>query len=422
MTEQNWRDQLANPMFAAAVECARHDLPVYPARPRSKQPLWRGWQRGATTKVEHLANIWRNEPNANIGISCRRLLVLDPDSPRGEDAIADLGLPTTTTVKTRRGLHRYFLGSAPTKPNLLPDVEARGTGAGVLGPGSIHPSGFEYAWEIPPWEVPPVGIPPVLAELIWGDQGTTLSSPPTDGRIYRGTRHIALVRIGGSLRGVHGIPNVEPTLHAINKSTCVPPLPASHIKPLAKVIERWNGPPPWLADHVTFCFKDERLSGEARIVLDLLVHHANLEGKCFPSLKRLASMAKMSRRRILRAVAELESTNRIEVTRGNRSTPNHYQLLAGGVTGNNPGSYSSGAEPPPSPGLRDFAGTSSNSQPDHPECHGFTLPPVSTNGNHPDVAAVWDFRHGSALPPVAELEAKAEAMGVELYDPEEEDA
>lgn len=113
------RAVLANPMLAAAVECARHGLPVYPARVRDKAPLYKGWQKAATTKPEHLVQVWQRAPGANIGIACRNIAVLDADSARGVDAVEELGLPATTTVRTHRGNHYYFVGRSPTVPNLL---------------------------------------------------------------------------------------------------------------------------------------------------------------------------------------------------------------------------------------------------------------------------------------------------------------
>src|SRR5690349_16391261 len=124
-------------MLGAALECARNGLPVYPAKPRGKKPLWKGWQRSATTKEESLVEHWKRHPTANIGIACRGLVVLDADSERAVGAVEELCLPETTRVRTRRGSHWYFLGgSAGSKTTTLPNVELRGKGQGVLGPGS----------------------------------------------------------------------------------------------------------------------------------------------------------------------------------------------------------------------------------------------------------------------------------------------
>src|SRR5262245_9266023 len=102
MTERLHPGELASsiPMFGAVLEYARHGFPVYPARPRAKNPLHKGWQRAATVKIDHLAAEWTREPNANIGVYCRDFIVIDADSKRGEDALADLCLPATTTVRT----------------------------------------------------------------------------------------------------------------------------------------------------------------------------------------------------------------------------------------------------------------------------------------------------------------------------------
>lgn len=211
-------------MLAAAIECARHELPVYAAKPRGKSPLHKGWQRSATTKTDYLAEVWSRTPKANVGVACRGLTVLDADSSRGVDAIEELGLPPTATVRTARGIHCYFLGNAPTVAGVLPDVEVRGKGSGVLAPGSIHPNGHEYVWEIPPWEVPPIGIPDVIRHLIDEKRGSSTPGE-TPGYIYEGGRHVFLLRMAGSFRGRFGVDDLEPVLLAVNDVQCLQPVP-----------------------------------------------------------------------------------------------------------------------------------------------------------------------------------------------------
>jgi Bifunctional DNA primase/polymerase, N-terminal len=325
------RELLDNPMLAAALENARHDFRVYPAYPRGKSPLYRGWQRAATTKPDHLAKFWKTNPEANVGILCDNLVVLDPDSARGEAALADLDLPPTTTVRARRGSHRYFLGRASAVADLLPGVEARGIGQGVLGAGSVHPSGHEYEWEIPPWEVPPVAIPPVLQHLL--DErgaigpGTHLVTDGTQGYAFEGRRHVYLLKFAGSLRGRFGVLDPLGTLKALNEDQCRPPLPPEEVERIARAASRWRSPPLWITDPASYCCTDPRLSLSARMALYGLVHHANEQGMCHPGIRRQAELAGASTRTVLKALSELERHGRIKIKRRPGRQGNLYTLL-----------------------------------------------------------------------------------------------
>ena len=331
-------DELANgsPMMGAAIENARHGLPVYPATPRDKRPLHRGWQRAATTKVEYLIKTWRRNPEANVGVACRGIAVLDADSRRGEDAVADLGLPRTATVKTSRGSHFYFLGNAPTVPALLRDVELRGKGSGVLGAGSVHPNGREYEWSVAPWECEPVPLPPVIRELI---ESRATPRAGSAGSWVPGSRSTRLLKAAAGLRGIHGVDNLAAVLHTINETQCVPPLPAEKVDKLARYALGSVALQPWIHDLAGFC-ADERLGHKARLILSLICQHADPEGRCFPGIRRLARLAGMRNESVLDAIRELEGAQRLDVTRDRRTRKaNRYRLLP----------PTSGSNYPPSP-------------------------------------------------------------------------
>jgi Bifunctional DNA primase/polymerase, N-terminal/Helix-turn-helix domain len=312
---------LHNPFLAAAVENARWGFPVYPARPRGKNPLWKGWQRGATTKAHHLAGIWERHPRANVGVLLRGLTVLDADSRRGEDALEELGLPPTTAVRTRRGVHLYFLGGMTGGSTVLPDVELRGKGQGVLGAGSIHPSGHEYAWEVAPWEVSPVPLP---AEVRAIARPAVEVLPGGIGPVFPGGRSVHLLRVAGMLRARAGLDTVSPVLHAVNEAQCEPPLPAAKVEALARQGEKL-AVKPWLVDPIGFCNTDERLSRDARLVLHLLCYHADHHGECFPGVRRLAELGAIRGETVGKATRELEAYGRIDVRRSRRG--NRYRLL-----------------------------------------------------------------------------------------------
>ena len=43
---------------------------VFPLVPGEKRPLYKGWQRDATTDPEQIKRYWRRDPGPNIGIVC----------------------------------------------------------------------------------------------------------------------------------------------------------------------------------------------------------------------------------------------------------------------------------------------------------------------------------------------------------------
>jgi hypothetical protein len=319
---------LSSPMLAAAVESARHGFPIYPARPRAKAPLFKGWQRAATTKVDYLVEGWQRHPSANVGVACRDLMVLDADSRAGEDAVAELDLPPTTSVRTRRGSHRYFLGNAPTVPNLLPDVELRGKGSGVLGPGSVHPTGFEYEWEIPPWEVPPAVMPAELQALV--DAKGRRRGERAIGPVFPGGRSTYLLRVGAGLRGRHGVGDVADVLKAVNEVQCNPPLPSAKVEKIAAYVSGSVGHPPmWAIDPTAFCCTDDRLTPAARLLLHVICRHADEDGKAALGYRRLGKLAGVGIKKVGEVVRELEAKERLEVRWGRRrNETNRYKVLS----------------------------------------------------------------------------------------------
>jgi bifunctional DNA primase/polymerase-like protein/helix-turn-helix protein len=315
---------LSNPLFAAAVENARHELPVYAARPRSKAPLWRGWQRAATTKVQHLADIWERHPRANVGIACRGLVVLDADSQRAAMEVEELELPPTTTVRTARGAHWYFLGGlAGAMKTTIAGVELRGRGQGVLGAGSVHPSGRLYEWIVPPWEAQPVPLPDEVRRLVLQPRSEA-ALPGEAMRVFPGGRSVHLLRVGAGLRARYGIVDVAPVLEAFNEAQCCPPLPAEKVARLAREAEKLAFAP-W-ADPVRYASAATGVSQIGRHILALLARHADHKGECFPGVRRLSELASTNQRRVVAAIRELESAGWVSVERSRRG--NRYRLAA----------------------------------------------------------------------------------------------
>src|SRR4051794_20200575 len=64
-----------------ALALAAKGCPVFPLELASKKPLIRGWPGLATNDADLIRAWWARWPDANVGIHCRGLLVVDVDGP-----------------------------------------------------------------------------------------------------------------------------------------------------------------------------------------------------------------------------------------------------------------------------------------------------------------------------------------------------
>jgi hypothetical protein len=150
--------------------------PVFPVKPRGKDPaIARGFLQ-ATTDPQQIHAWWRQYPKANIGLVPGRVgfVVIDIDGPVAEEAAQQMGLLSepTLTVDTARGWHLYFRHPGGEIGNRkLGMLDVRADRGYVLLPPSVHPSGHVYTWADE--AAPALPLPPaVLAELV------TTSHPP----------------------------------------------------------------------------------------------------------------------------------------------------------------------------------------------------------------------------------------------------
>jgi hypothetical protein len=145
----------------AALSAAKLVGKVFPIKPSAKYPpLLNGWPQKATSDPEVIASYWLPVPDANIGIHCENLLVIDVDVKKGGlDSLELLrlidGLPDTLTSNTPTGgKHLFFalpVGHAgvPNSVSVLgTGLDVRSTGGYVLAPGS-HTEAGTYEWEHP---------------------------------------------------------------------------------------------------------------------------------------------------------------------------------------------------------------------------------------------------------------------------------
>jgi len=143
---------------AAAMRYASHQIPVFPIRPGTKEPLTKHGVYDATADPEQVWRYWRRWPMASIGVACgpeSGWLVVDVDGAEGEASWAALehahGPAPTLTSITGRGRHLIYAYPAGCELGnssglLGPRIDTRGAGGYVVVPPSVHPSGQLYRW------------------------------------------------------------------------------------------------------------------------------------------------------------------------------------------------------------------------------------------------------------------------------------
>ncbi len=122
-----------------------------------KHPKETGWQQGAQTRISIQAEYFKDK---NIGFRTgvvfepgKKLVVLDGDGPEGCRWVESFpGTSETMKAISSRGYDYYVWAAADVEvrnrqkagPHL--DVDVRGDGGFVVGPGSRHVSGHLYEW------------------------------------------------------------------------------------------------------------------------------------------------------------------------------------------------------------------------------------------------------------------------------------
>lgn len=130
-------------LLAIALEYARSGLPVFLLKPRGKKPQIPKSEGGhghidATTNPAIISAWWQKYPQANIGIRCDGLLVVDLDGQSGTQVLLNMEfehgqLPTTWTVKTGGGTEaqakepgQHLIFKAPSELNIRPGAGKHG--------------------------------------------------------------------------------------------------------------------------------------------------------------------------------------------------------------------------------------------------------------------------------------------------------
>jgi len=138
-------------MLESALALARQGFLVFPITPGAKKPpIIEGWPRAATTDEAQVRSWWAQWPEANIGIHCDGLLVVDVDPKKGgyeslTELESQLQLDATLEVETPSGgRHIYYRCGEHIRNGvdvLGPGLDVRAAGGYVVGAGSHTPAG-----------------------------------------------------------------------------------------------------------------------------------------------------------------------------------------------------------------------------------------------------------------------------------------
>ncbi len=128
------------------------DLAIYPIRPRDKRALHRGWTQDATSDLATVAEWWRVNPHANIGVLLGKcdMVAIDVDTEVMDlwrELVAEMkeehgvDLEATWVAETPGGgLHVFYRanGIAYASERMRGIVVKAGNQGMVLAP-SVHP-------------------------------------------------------------------------------------------------------------------------------------------------------------------------------------------------------------------------------------------------------------------------------------------
>lgn len=166
----------------AALALARQGFKLFPIVPGTKgQPMLANWPALATSDEKIIAMQWgpSGTPDANIGIHCEGLIVIDVDVKKGGHEsfrrLRDLlDLPPTRRTRTPSGGEHHFYrlpDGHPGVPNgvdvLGPGLDVRSAGGYVVAPGSVvdagayvsdHPIDSPEVARAPAWLVDRLGV------------------------------------------------------------------------------------------------------------------------------------------------------------------------------------------------------------------------------------------------------------------------
>ncbi len=227
-----------------AIDLARRGWAVFPLKHRSKIPATGNGFKAASSDPVEVERMF-GDKDLNVGIAtgpASGFWVLDLDGEDGIEALARLEeqhgkLPTTVSVKTGAGEHRYFATNGVEINNRAKidgmSIDVRGDGGYAVAARSQHPDGHWYEYINDPDSTPIATATDWLVDLVVGkpkDEGLSFVvggglDLADDPGASKGSRHHTALRLIGSALG-RGEDLVEVARLAVDWGRrCSPPMP-----------------------------------------------------------------------------------------------------------------------------------------------------------------------------------------------------
>jgi len=176
MGNPNETNATALPDFQALFDLG-FSVFILPRGEKKPNMSWKDFQVQPPTSQQ--ISDWHGA-EANVAIvtgAVSDLFVLDVDSPEAQALVDELNLPETPTVRTSKGRHYYFKNPPFEVRNTVRikgvELDVRGEGGYVVGPGSLHPDGTQYQWEVTPGECAFAELPEAVLGLLTQDTSST---------------------------------------------------------------------------------------------------------------------------------------------------------------------------------------------------------------------------------------------------------
>lgn len=155
-------------MLDTAQSLAASGFMVFPCE--GKKPVIKAWNKQATTNPAKVSSWWTQWPNANVGIHCINMIVVDVDVKNG-GAIPEWCTKTFTVKTPSGGWHLYYAygGGVPNSAGKVAQgVDIRSRNGYVIGPGS---PGYEIVTTMRPEPAPPelIDASGVLRDVVDND-------------------------------------------------------------------------------------------------------------------------------------------------------------------------------------------------------------------------------------------------------------
>lgn len=153
-------------LLDAALTYISWGWPVFPLKPKSKQPATRNGFKDASTDRERISSWWLRHPDSNIGLPTGIAFdAIDIDLPDGpaslakliaaEDSDTGIGyLPDAHGVVATAsgGIHYYItVQGGGNRAAIIPGIDIRGAGGYVVAPPSTRGQrGRSWSWTVSP--------------------------------------------------------------------------------------------------------------------------------------------------------------------------------------------------------------------------------------------------------------------------------